>query len=50
MKCYKGHWVGYFENGNEPSISTRCREFPDYLLDYQLLKRDSAPWNCYVVI
>jgi hypothetical protein len=31
------------EHGNEPSGSIKDGEFFDYLCDYQLLKKDSAP-------
>jgi hypothetical protein len=36
---------GSCEHGNEPSGSTKGGEFLGYLSDYQLLKKDSAPWN-----
>jgi hypothetical protein len=35
--------AGSCEHGNEPSISIKGGEFLDYLSDYQLLKKDSAP-------
>jgi len=33
------------EHGNEPSGSIMSGELSDHLRDYQLLKKDSAPWN-----
>jgi hypothetical protein len=33
------------EHGNKPSVSIEGGEFLDWLSDYQLLKKDSAPWN-----
>jgi hypothetical protein len=33
------------EHGNEPSGSIKCEKFLDYLSDYQLLKKDYAPWS-----
>ena len=36
------------EKGDERAGSTKCGEFLDQLRDYQLLKRDSAPWNYFV--
>jgi hypothetical protein len=35
--------AGCCEHGNEPSCSGKGSEFLDYLGDYQLLKKDSAP-------
>jgi hypothetical protein len=29
-------------------VPKKCGEFLDWLRDYQLLKRDSAPWNYFV--
>jgi hypothetical protein len=34
---------GRLEQRNEPSGSIRGEEFLDWLSDYQLLKKDSAP-------
>jgi hypothetical protein len=34
---------GCCEQGSEPSGSTKGGEFLNYLSDYQLLKKDSAP-------
>jgi hypothetical protein len=33
--------AGSCEHGKEPSGSIKVGEFPDYLSDYQLLKKDS---------
>jgi hypothetical protein len=35
--------VGRCKYGNAPSISTKFREFLDYLKSYQLLDKDSPP-------
>jgi hypothetical protein len=35
--------AGFCEHGNEPSGSIKGVEFLDYLSDYQLLKKGSAP-------
>ena len=35
--------AGCCECGKETSGSTKCREFVDYLSEYWLLKKDSAP-------
>jgi hypothetical protein len=32
------------EHGNEPSSSIKCRELIQYLGDWWLLKKRSAPW------
>jgi hypothetical protein len=37
-----------FEYGNELSGSIKGREFFDWLSDYHLLKKDSAPWRYLV--
>jgi hypothetical protein len=37
--------AGFYEHGNECSGSIKSGEFLDYLSDYQLLKKYSAPWN-----
>jgi hypothetical protein len=34
-----------YEHGNEPSGYIKCGELLDYLCDYRLLKKDSAPWS-----
>jgi hypothetical protein len=39
----KGPVADSFEHGNETSVSIKGREFPDWLSDYQLLKKDCAP-------
>jgi hypothetical protein len=36
------------EHGNEGSGSIKRGEFPDYLSDYENLKKDSAPWSWLV--
>jgi hypothetical protein len=33
------------KHGNETSDSTKGGDFTDYLSDYQLLNKDSAPWS-----
>jgi hypothetical protein len=33
------------EHGNEPSDPIKGGEFLDKLSDYQVLKKDSAPWS-----
>jgi hypothetical protein len=33
------------EHGNEPSGSIKGRKFLDYLTEYSLLKKVSAPWS-----
>ena len=40
-----GQAVGSCECGNEPSGSTKCGEFLDWLKTGWLLKKDSAPWS-----
>jgi hypothetical protein len=37
--------TGSYEHGNEPSGSVKGDEFLDQMNDYQLLKKDSAPWS-----
>jgi hypothetical protein len=37
--------VGACENGNEPSGFMKGGELFDQISDYQVLKKDSAPWN-----
>jgi len=37
--------VGHGEYKNKPSGSVKGGGFLDQLSDYQLLKKDSAPWN-----
>jgi hypothetical protein len=32
--------VGFYEHGNEPSVSTKGGEFLDQMSDYQLLKKE----------
>jgi hypothetical protein len=36
--------AGSCEHGNEPSGSAKCGEFPDYLRNCQLVKKESAAW------
>jgi hypothetical protein len=36
--------AGSFVQGNEPLGSIKGVQFPDYLSDYYLLKKNSAPW------
>jgi hypothetical protein len=33
------------ENSNEPLGSIKCREILEWLCDWQLLKKGSAPWS-----
>jgi len=40
----QGKVAGSYEHGTEPSGSIKRVEFLDYVNDYQLLKKDSAPW------
>jgi hypothetical protein len=40
--------MGCCEHDNEPSGSIKGEEFLDYVSDYQLLKKDSTPWNWFV--
>jgi len=35
-------------HGNETSSFMKCKEFLDYLNDYQLPKKDSSPWSSLV--
>jgi hypothetical protein len=37
--------AGSCEHGDEPSDSIKGGEFLGQLSDYQLLKKDSAPWS-----
>jgi hypothetical protein len=37
--------AGFCEYGNEPSRIIKDEEFFDQQSDYQLLKKDSAPWS-----
>jgi hypothetical protein len=37
--------VGSCEHGSEPLDSIKSVESNDQLSDYQLLKKDSAPWS-----
>jgi hypothetical protein len=37
--------VGCCEHGDEPSGSIKDGEFIDWLKDYQLLKKNCAPWT-----
>jgi hypothetical protein len=37
--------VNSCELDNEPSASIKDGEFIDYLSEYQLLKKESAPWS-----
>jgi hypothetical protein len=40
-----GPVVGPCKHGNEPPGSVEGSKFLNYVSDYQLLKKDSAPWN-----
>ena len=40
--------VGTCECGNKPSVSVKCGKFLDYLMTYQLPRKDSYPW-CLLV-
>jgi hypothetical protein len=40
--------AGSYEHDNESLGSFKSEEFLDYLSDFYLLKKDSAPWS-YVV-
>jgi len=40
-----GPVAGCCVHGNKPSGSIKSREFLDYVSGYQLLKKDSAPWD-----
>jgi hypothetical protein len=40
--------AGSCKHGNEPFGSINDWEFLDWLSDYQLLKKDSAPWSWLV--
>jgi hypothetical protein len=37
--------AGSVGHGNEPSGSIKGGEFINYLSDYYLLEKDSAPWS-----
>jgi hypothetical protein len=41
----QGRVVGSCEHGNGTSGFIKGGEFFDWLIDYQLLKKDSDPWN-----
>jgi hypothetical protein len=45
-----GQVSGSCEHGNEPVGSVKGRTFFDQLSDYQLPKKDSAPWNGLVMV
>jgi len=40
-----GPVADFCEHGSEPSGSIKGGEFHGYLSDYQLVKKDSAPWS-----
>jgi hypothetical protein len=40
-----GSVAGSCEHGNEPAGYIKAGDFPDYLSDHKLLKRDTVPWN-----
>jgi hypothetical protein len=40
-----GQAVGFCEHGNETSGSIKCGEFVDWLGNFQLLNKKSAPWS-----
>jgi hypothetical protein len=44
FSLYGYHIVGPCEDGNEPLGSIKGK-FLDYLKDYYLLNKDSAPWS-----
>jgi hypothetical protein len=37
--------AGFYEHRNEISVTIQGGEFLNKLSDYQLLKKDSAPWS-----
>jgi hypothetical protein len=41
--------AGCCEHSNEPMDSIKGGEFVDQLSDYQLLKKDSAPFSYFVM-
>jgi hypothetical protein len=41
----EGPVEGSCEQGNEPSTSTKCWEVLEWMNEWQLLKKDSAPWS-----
>jgi hypothetical protein len=43
----RDHGVATCEHGNGPSGSVKNREFHDKLRNYQLLKKDAAPWTIH---
>jgi len=43
-----GQVAAYCERGNEPSRSTKWREFLELLRNYHLIEKDSAPWRYFV--
>jgi len=41
--------VGCCEHGNEPLVSVKCRELLVYLNYYELVSKDSDPWNEFML-
>jgi hypothetical protein len=41
---------GSCEHGNETSGSIKCWEVAEYLHNWRLLKKDSAPWVIIIII
>jgi hypothetical protein len=40
--------VSSCEHGDEPSDSIKCRELLEFLREYWLVKKDSAPWSLFL--
>jgi hypothetical protein len=38
-------WIDLAEHGNEPSGSIKCWKILEWLRNWRLLKKDSAPWS-----
>jgi hypothetical protein len=41
----RGLMAAPYEHANEPSVSIKCRVFPDQLRNYWLLKEDCPSWS-----
>jgi hypothetical protein len=41
----QGRAANICECGHDPSVSTKCEEFIDYLRTGESLKKDSTPWS-----
>jgi hypothetical protein len=39
----RGRWRTLCEHGDEPSSSIKCREVPEWLQNWQLLRKGSVP-------